>query len=401
MRSSHTRFEFQPPTIHHGIGCVAELDDELETLGRQRALVVTGRTVGSVDAVMDPISDGLGDRLIEVFDEVTPAKTVGTAAEAAEIARERDVDVLVGVGGGGTLDTTKQISVLSAYAEPREAAQSMVDRGSMSVREDEPLVDIVAIPTTLPGADLSTGAGVGMTMETDVESKAAVPGGGVSDGGLMPAAVFYDAELVATTPRRILARSAMNGYDKGIEMLYARHHTPFTDATASRGVRLLQEYLPAVNEPAATPDDLLPVLEGIALVQYGIASPDAYRASIIHAFGHALTAHYPIQQGVAHAIAAPHVLAYLFDEIDARRDLLADALGVTDADDTADAVIGAVEDTRNALGLPSQLRTIDEADRGEFPSLATAVLEDSFMAAAPTALEPTQEDLEQVFEAMW
>ncbi|MDR9430636.1 MAG: hypothetical protein RI568_08055, partial [Natronomonas sp.] len=45
----------------------------------ERALVVCCSTVGSMPAVMDPIRDGLGDRLAGVFDETTPEKCPGTA----------------------------------------------------------------------------------------------------------------------------------------------------------------------------------------------------------------------------------------------------------------------------------------------------------------------------------
>ena len=400
MSTDRTRFEYRPPTLHHGPGCVEELGDELARLDRERALIVTGRTVGGVDEVMEPIRKGLGDRLVEEFTEVTPAKTLGTAAWAAKIVREADIDVVIGVGGGGTLDTTKQVSVLSAFDDPIDTARSMIERRSIDV-PDEPLTDIVAIPTTLPGADLSFGAGAGMAMDTEATSKAVVPSGGISDIRLMPAAVFYDAELVATTPPTIRCRSAMNGFDKGIEAIYSRDHTPVTDATASRGLTLLQSALPVLRERDPPIDRLATVLEGIALVQYGLSSPDAYRASMIHAFGHALTAHYPIQQGVAHAIAAPHVLRYLFDRVDGRRELLATALGVGNTDDHATAVIGAVKETRDSLGLPSRLQSVPEADRSDVSALATAVLDDSFMDGVPQGLSPTQDGIEDVFTAMW
>lgn len=401
MRPDPTRFEYRPPTLQHGPSCIAGIGDELTRLDRERALIVTGRTVGRVADVMEPVRAGIGDALVAHFDDVTPAKTLGTAAEAAEIVRDQEIDVLVGVGGGATLDSTKQVSVLAGYEDPTAAARSMIERGTVSVHGDGPFVDIVAVPTTLAGATLSYGAGVGMSMETDVATKADVPGGGVSDPRLMPAAAFFDASLLATTPPDIRRRSAMNGYDKGIELIYSRHHTPVTDATARHGLALLQSSLPAVAAESPPIESLATVAAGISLVQYGLASPDAYRASIIHAFGHALTAAYPIQQGVAHGIAAPHVLAYLFDEIDGRRALLASALGVGDAADHATAVIEAVERTRDGLGLPTRLRSVDGADRSDIPRLATAVLQDSFMTAAPPALEPTSDDIEAVFAAMW
>lgn len=395
-----TRFAYHPGTILHGPGCVGTLADELDELGLERAVLVTGRTTGGVAALIEPIRAGLGDHLVATYDRTTPAKTLGMAADAAALAKEHDCDVVVALGGGATIDTATQTSLLLAHEDdPHEVATAMVETGRVAVSADAAPVPLVAIPTTLPGADLSQSAGVGVSMRTDVHEKAAVPAGGVSDPRLMPAILVYDAELVATTPPGILARSAMNGYDKGIELLYSRFRTPITDATAMRGLSLLQSSLPVIrNDP--DPAALTPVMEGIALVQYGVSGPDVARASIIHAFGHALTDRYPIQQGVAHGLAAPHVLRYLFDHVDGRRELLAEALGVPDAADPADAVVTAVTSLRDALELPSSLDAVADVDTADVPALAEAVLEDDLMGAAPSSLTPTAAAIADVFEAM-
>lgn len=397
-----TRFEYEPPTILHGANSVSSLDSELDRLDDERVMIITSGTVGRTTDVMQPVTSTLGDRLVATFDEVTPAKTLGTAAAAARRGTEAQVDALIALGGGASLDNAKLVSLLCAHDEPTtDVATSMVKRGSVSVPETGAFLDIFAIPTTLPGADLSQAAGVGLTMDTAVESGADVPGGGVSDARLMPAAVCYDPTIVATTPADILARSAMNGYDKGLEAIYSRYHTPVTDATATRGLALLQSSLPAIMDEGTSVASLSRILEGIALVQYGLSSPEMYRASIIHAFGHALTDAYRMQQGVAHAIAAPHVLSYLFEQVDARRELLASAVDVDPDPDPADGVVDTVTETRDALGLPSSLRTVDGADPADAPALATAVLGDSFMGAVPRGLEPTHGELVNVFESMW
>ena len=395
-----TRFAYAPGTILHGPGCVGTLGAELDALDVGRALLVTGRTTGSVAELIEPVRAGLGERLVAMYDETTPAKTLGMAADAAARAAEHGCEAIVAVGGGGTIDTATQACLLAGHdGDPHDVAGAMVDAGRVTLPGEATPPPLVAIPTTLAGADLSQSAGVGLSMRTDVHEKAAVPGGGVSDPRLMPAVLVYDAELAATTPPDILARSAMNGYDKGIELLYSRHRTPVTDATATRGLSLLQSSLPAIRDD---PDSaaLVPVMEGIALVQYGVSGPDVARASIIHAFGQALSGRYPIQQGVAHGLAAPHVLAYLFEHVDGRRDLLADALGVAEADDPADAVVGAVASLRDALGLPGRLDAVVDVADDDPATIAAAVLDNDLMAAAPAGLSPTAAELADVVEAI-
>jgi len=400
-------FEYQPGAIHHGPGVVAEIGSELQRRNASRALIVTDATLADVPAVMDPLRDGLSDRLHGVFDDITPEKYLRDAAAGARLVRDEDIDALVPLGGGSSLDMAKQISVLAGHDRPLdEVTDEILDRRAMILPDDEvALTDIFAVPTTLPGADLSQVAGIKLSLAPEGKAKDEIPSAGVSDSRLMPAAVFHDLDLFATTPNPILARSAMNGFDKGIEMLYTRHHNPLTDGTAIRGVRLLHENLPALSNDSTSEEDLSRILQGIAAAQYGLSTPNAYRASVIHSFGHAIARNYEVQQGVAHAIAAPHVLRYLFEQLDGRRDLLAEAFDVRDAtttpDETAAAIVNAVAETRDALDLPSQLRSVDGTEKKHFPALAKAVIEDPFMDAGPEELEATQSDIEAVFEQMW
>jgi alcohol dehydrogenase len=285
----------------------------------------------------------------------------------------------------------KVVSLLSADdREPETVGRELAEAGTISAPA-EPLLPVVAVPTTLAGAGISNGAGVTASPASGLVSNPA--NGGVSDPRLMPAAVVYDSRLFATTPRRVLAASAMNGFDKGIEALYARNRTPVTDATAARGLELLTPGLRRLGTEQVDDVVLDPVVEGTMVVQYGVSRPDGTMLSILHAFGHGLTRAYDVQQGAAHGVVAPHVLRYVFDEVDGRRELLADALGVGDASDPAAAVVERVETVRDALSLPTRLRDVEGPEPDEFESVAEAVVADSFVANAPPGLDPTVADV--------
>jgi len=402
MDEADFRFEYDPGVIRHGRGCVADLESELARQGYDRGLVVTGRTVGTTPAVIDPVKDGLGDSIAGIFAETTPDKRLDTAVAGAERVAETDADAIVALGGGSSLDVAKAISAVAASeADPETMAEQFESTGLLPVPDGD-LPPIFAVPTTLAGADNSILGGLSATPKSGLVSD--VVGGAVMSPRLMPAALFYDANLVETTPRHILAASAMNGFDKGIETLYAANATPVTDATAMRGTRLLWDALPTLSdEPDSWDTD--DILQGIVLVQYGISRPDGMTLSLIHAFGHALTAHSDVQQGAAHAVVAPHALAYLFEEVDGRRELLAEAFDIdTDSlsrSDVADAIVEEVETVRDALDLPSQLRSIEALSRDQLTAIAESTIEDSLMPNCPPELDPTVEEIETVLEGAW
>lgn len=399
MTDPSHRFAYTPPVVRFGRGAIADLPAELDELRRDRALVVCGRSVGSNAGTIDPVSDALGDRLVGIVDETTPDKRLAAAFRVLDRARHRDVDVLIGLGGGSSLDVARVASALSTTDRSEdEVYEHFVDHGTVPLGP-EPALPVAVIPTTLAGAGLSHGAGISVHPDTDPVPEGR--NGGVRDVRLMPAVAIYDPSLVGTAPGGALRGSAMNGFDKGLETLYAPNAGPITDATASRGLRLLSTWLPRLGEPTA----LGRVLEGIVSVQYGTSRADGTSLSLIHAFGHGLTATIEVQQGVAHAILAPATLRYLFEHGQARRRLIADALGVStpdaDGDELAAAVIGAVERLRDDLHLPDRLRSIEGLSRDDLPAVAEFTSADPLAGNVPPGVDTTREALLDVLEGAW
>ncbi len=391
------RFSYDPGTIVYGRHCVERIGDELEQMGAERALIVCGSTVGSVDEVIGPVVDGTGDRLTDVFDETTPDKRLSTVFEGVERMRDEEVDALVSLGGGSSLDIAKAMSVVAASDASLDEIRSTFERERTVPIPETELTPIAAIPTTLAGSDLSAVAGV-------TAREGGLTRGALIDDRLMPNALFYDPALFETTPHEILCASAMNGFDKAVESLYARNATPITDGTAVRSLRLLGRGLRRLGDGDRSEETLHDSIVGTVLAQYGALGAETLTPSVIHSFGHGIARGYAIQQGGAHGIIAPHALRYLFDTVDGRRDLLAEGLDVDEADtaeETASAVVEAVTGVRDALGLPSRLRSIDDLYESDLPDVAADVADDVMMENAPEGLEPTEDELEAVLRNAW
>ncbi|MFC7234491.1 iron-containing alcohol dehydrogenase family protein [Halosegnis marinus] len=394
------RFEYAPGVVRFGAGSVASLGEELADRGIDRALVCCGESVGATPEVRDPVESGLGERHAATFAGTSSRKALVEADEARAAYRETDADAFLALGGGSALDVAKAAAVLTASGQPvAEAAADVAETGTLAIPDGD-LPPVVAVPTTLAGADLSQVAGLTATPESGGVEEAV--GGGISDERLMPAAAFYDPDLFAHTPAGVLAASAMNGFDKAVETLYARNATAVSDATAIHALRLCRSALPELGGGTDDPEVLRDAVAGIMLAQYGVSRPDGSTLSLIHAFGHGLTAVSDVQQGAAHGAVAPHALRYLFDNADGRRDLLAEGFGV-EADDpeaVADGVVAAVEAVRDGLGLPSRLRDTPVPESGL--DRAAAVTEgDAFMEQAPADLDYTEAGLRGVLDAAW
>lgn len=389
--------DYRPGRIRYGRGCIDELDQVLADHDCERALVVTGRNVGANDAVMEPLVDGLGDRLAGVFDETTPEKTLETVFAGIERANQVDADVVVGVGGGSSLDVATGIAAFADSEYTLETARrDAIEDGALSLPDEESsLLPMVSVPTTLAGADLSVAAGLVAVAESGPVEVL------VADESLMPAALCYDPDLFDATPIDVLAGSAINGFDKGIEAIYSRFANPMTDATAVRGLRYLRSSLPELRD-ADDPAVMERAVMGTILVQYGVSIPDAYKINVVHAFGHGLRNEFGIQQGIAHAVVVPYALRLVFEEGGGRPDVLAEGLVLDpDPDDVESAVVDAVLDVRDGLGLPSRLRDVEGTSEDGLRAAAERTANDALLDLGPPTFEPSVDDLEATLRDAW
>ncbi|MFC7137150.1 iron-containing alcohol dehydrogenase family protein [Halobaculum litoreum] len=385
-------FDYDPGAIRYGRGAVDGLGDALADRGLDTALVVCGSNVAANADLMEPIEGGLGDRLAEVFAGTTPDKRLREAARVVERADALGADAVVPVGGGSSLDVATVASVLRARGlSLADARAEVAETGGIATPDDPAgLTPLFPVPTTLAGADLSVIAGITAEVDDGAGGTETVSTG-VGGAALMPTALWYDPALFETTPAGVLAGSAMNGFDKAVESLYAGTRTAVTDATATRAIRLLADGLPAMTDDPAAMDR---AVAGVILAQYGISRPGDMTINVIHAFGHGLRDAFGIQQGLAHAAVAPHALRAMADAgVDLS--LLAAAFDA----DSVEGAVAEVERVRDALDLPGSLSAVDGVDEAGLDEAARVAAADSLLSYAPAGYDLTVADARAVLDA--
>ncbi len=394
MQRTPKPFDF----THHGLDIlygrdrVSELEDILAGRNLNRAMIVCGSNVGGNDALMNPIISGLGDRYAGTFDETTPAKRIETAFDAIERRHELDADVLIGVGGGSSLDVARQMTVLEADSRSEHEIVAAGREGSLSGFDHvSPEVPIVVIPTTFAGADVSNSGSLVVVPAEDSPTGQPV----TMSGTAMPIADLADPSLFETTPFGTLEGSAMNGFNKGIETLYARDSTPFSDSTAIHGLRYLQGSFPRLS--VADPIVLDRAVLGMLLVQY------ERKASLIHAFGHAFARRYPVQQGAVHAVMVLPALRHVLEHVDGLEAKFAEAFGIDleSVSDPVEKIVAAVAEIRDGLSVPRSARELPETKRADVPALAEFVMNDRMISQVPEELDLRADAVEMILNAAW
>src|SRR3989442_14639124 len=156
---TETVFVMEASPIKFGLGATDEIAYDARRLGLKRVLIVTDRHIGEL---------GLPDRIrmlleedgikADIYDGVEIEPTDRSMEEAAEYARQRELDGLVAVGGGSALDTCKAVNLLTTYPAPLlDYVNQPVGRGRPVPR---PLKPLIAVPTTAgPGSETTAAAG--------------------------------------------------------------------------------------------------------------------------------------------------------------------------------------------------------------------------------------------------
>lgn len=380
----------------YGRGCIDRLAGYLAGKDLERAMVVCGSNVGSNDELMGMIEEALAGKLARVFDETTPEKRIQTVFAGIEAADEATVDVVVGLGGGSSLDVARQISVFAnddrSLADVREeASEGEVEPPTADAANER--LPVVVVPTTLAGADLSGGGSVEVLAADEAPTAYPVRAG----GSVTPVADFVDPVLFETTPVTVLEGSAMNGFNKGLETVYARDAHLVSDATAIHSLRLLAGALPAIR--SFDTDVVDRAVAGTLLGQLN------RKVSVIHAFGHGFSRLYDVQQGVVHAVVTPDILDYIFETVDANRRVLAESFGTDTAGKSdgwvADAVVGEITAMLDQFDLPTRLRDVPETREEDLPEIAEFIHDDSPMSRTPAGLDPDPGEIEAVLREAW
>ena len=99
-----------PVRVHAGTNALARLADEADRLRVGRVLVVCGQTVGKGTDLVDRVEQSLGDKFAGVYDGVVAGSPLPSVEQGVEMAARTGADLLVALGGGSAVVTTRRLS---------------------------------------------------------------------------------------------------------------------------------------------------------------------------------------------------------------------------------------------------------------------------------------------------
>jgi len=288
-------FTHAPGTrVVFGPGFVSRVGKLSRQLGGSRALIVTDPGIagaGHAEWVMASLKRaGIKSFL---FTDVNENPTTNDVENCVEVARSSAVDILIGLGGGSSMDTAKGCNFL------------LTNGGEMkdywgSGKAKKEMLPLVAIPTTAgTGSECQSFA---LIADAETHMKMAC-----GDRKAAARVAILDPELTLTQPSSVTAHTGIDALTHAIESAVSKARTPISSAYSRLSFELLNDGFESVVRDPADLKSRSKVQLGAAYA--GVAIENSMLGAA-HAAANPLTAHCGVVHGQAVGLMIPHVIEY-------------------------------------------------------------------------------------------
>ncbi|MGM8908698.1 iron-containing alcohol dehydrogenase [Psychrobacter sp. 1U1] len=338
---------------------VSEADSMRQKLGAlakqysaTSAIIVTDAGItqlGYVDIAQQSLQEA-GIQVV-VFDAVVADPPVQVVNDAIKIARDNKCELVIGLGGGSSIDTAK---IVALYPNDFESVNDILDKDVSGFNK----LPLFAIPTTAGTGAESTF--VSVITAKDGSKKA------IYTPKILPDVAILDATLTLNLPRHITAATALDAMVHCVEAYTSRtKKNPISDALALQGLQMLwnnfEKVLNQGDDIDARADMLLgSTLAGIAFVNSSVAA--------VHGLSYPLSINFHIPHGHANALVMCGVFTFnlsaaapLYAEL-ARAVMPAQTSGMNDFD-AASQFIKQLRGFLEMSGLKYRLSELDITDQ--------------------------------------
>ena len=288
-------FEFQPLTrLVAGAGTLARLGELARELGGTRALLVTDpglEAAGHPQRALSLLREAGLDAT--VFDGVEENPTTKHVAIGLEIAREMQIDLLVAVGGGSSMDCAKGINFLYTNGG------RMADYKGHG-KATKPMLPSIGVPTTSgTGSEAQSFA---LIADERTHMKMAC-----GDRKVAFRVSILDPDLTESQPRGVAAVTGIDALTHAAESYVSTKRNPLSQMYAREAWRLLESNFETVLRNPSDAEARSAMQLGSHFA--GVAIENAMLGAA-HACANPLTAHYGLTHGIAVGILMPHVIRF-------------------------------------------------------------------------------------------
>ena len=339
------------PTVVHEAGGAKGLADLCRERGARSVLVVTDPGIMSVGLLENALAT-FTDVAVEVFSQVEADPPDTTIRAAVEQARVCQADLVVGFGGGSSMDVAKVVALLASQGCD-QALEDLYGVGNACGRR----LPLIQVPTTAGTGSEVTPIAIVTTGETTKS--------GIVSPILLPDLALLDPELTLGLPPQVTAATGIDAMVHAIEAYTSRiRKNPISDTLARSALSKLSGNIVRAVHHGDDIEARSAMLLGA--LQAGQAFANAPVAAV-HALAYPLGGHFHIPHGLSNSLVLPQVLRF---NSEAATPLYEELAPLVEIERASGSLIERMDDLINAVELPRRLRDMDIAE-DFLPTLAT------------------------------
>lgn len=292
---SSTSFDFQPHTrVVFGGGTLSRAGEIAKSLGGRRALVVSdpGIVAAGYPALAVRVLEEAG-LSAAIFSGVEENPTSVHVEEGVAFAKQHGIDLIIGLGGGSSMDCAKGINFLLTnggrmqdYWGGGKAAKAMLP--------------LIAIPTTAgTGSEAQSFA---LISDPETHQKMAC-----GDPKAAAAVAILDPAITISQPADVTAVTGIDAIGHALETWVTSKRNPISRLYSQRAWQLLSESFPRVLEEPSNEHARAGMLLGANFAGTAIENS---MLGIAHSCANPLTAHHQVVHGAAVGMLLPAVIRF-------------------------------------------------------------------------------------------
>lgn len=384
-------FVFHAPTeIYFGKGQIKHLSQVLSRYGKNVLLAYGSgsiKRIGLYDEVVTQLTDN-GFTIYEL-NGIEPNPRIETVRRGVALCKEHQIDVILAVGGGSTIDCSKVVAAGTFY--DGDTWDLVID--ARKITDALPLVTVLTLAAT--GSEMNKGAVIS-NMSLNIKK-------GTHHASMMPRVSFLDPQYTYSVSKYQTASGIADIMSHTFENYFkVTKHAALQDHMSEAVLRTCIAYgRKAIDHPQDY-DARANLMWASTWALNGLLGSGKAGAWSNHPIEHELSAFYDITHGVGLAITTPRWMRHILSETTV--DQFAEyGVRVWDLDPAKDrfalaeeAISKTEEFFYQTLEIPSTLREVGITDKSKFDVMA----EKAVAGGLEFAYVPlTKEDVKQILEA--
>ena len=354
-------FDYQPQTrVVFGAGVIDRLGELSREIGGHRVLLVTDKGVEEAGHGQHAADSLLAAGLeVTIFDDLYPNPTTKDVDRGLAVARNADIDLIVGLGGGSSMDCAKGINFVLTNGGRIE------DYWGVG-KADQPMLPMIAVPTTAgTGSEAQSFA---LIADAQTHMKMAC-----GDKKAACRVAVLDPNLTLSMPTVVTAATGIDAISHALETYVTKPRNTISQLFSRKAWQLLMRGFPRVLQEPENIDARGAMLLG---AHFAGAAIENSMLGATHALANPLSAQFDLTHGIAIGLMLPHVIRYNSKAVGRLYGTLAADAGLCDANDPAAGHLLAefVESLVTASGGPTNFLECD-LDRSLIPKIALEAAE--------------------------